>query len=508
MEHERGNTSPQPSDGMDRRTMLGKGAAVVGGLAAGLSLRPGKAYGQMKPKAASPSGDNTWNVVITGESMAYRPFSMHKEPEFLSIIKLMRESDVTYTHLEMNLGDSEDLGWAGRGAIGGAGYLIADTRIAEDMKWAGVDIMSLAQNHSLDWGTDGLLSTIRACKKAGIVGAGTGRDLEEARGPAFLEKDKGRVALVAISSGNSATEWAGLAKGEIPGRPGVNPLRVTTKYEVDHATAEQYKAGAKKLGTLSVSRTNPQEFNITPGQVAGATGYAAFTFVDGEKFGISTLGHPKDIEGNLRSIDEARQMADFVMVAHHNSISEGGRGDAPCKFAVDFAKKTVDAGADMYIGHGWHTALGIEIYKNKPIIYGLGNFFWQSSYIARVPADEYESYGYSMDQLTTLHPAIGPLHPAGNDHWAYSAVYQFKFENKKIAEIRLYPVEMGVDMSGGTPKHTREYGTGQHKLLDGRPLMATGTNAQWILDRMQKLCATYGTNVEIKDGIGIVRIPV
>jgi poly-gamma-glutamate capsule biosynthesis protein CapA/YwtB (metallophosphatase superfamily) len=491
---------------MDRRTLLGKGAAMVSGLLAGLSLRPGRAYGQAKPAAGTQRNDNTWNVAVTGEIMAVRPFSMQTEPEFLSLVKLLRESDVAYGHLEMNLGSAEELAWAARGAIGGAGYLIAEPRMAEDLKWAGIDILSLAQNHSMDWGTAGLLSTIKACNKAGIAVAGTGRDLEEARGPVFLEKDRGRVALVAISSGNSAMEWAGLGKGEIPGRPGVNPLRLSMKYEVDHATAEQYQAGAKKLGVLSVSRTNPQEFNFTPGQNTGATGYSAFTWVDGDKFEISTVGHAKDIEGNLRSIDEARQMADFVMVAHHNSVSEGSRGDTPCKFVVDFAKKAIDAGADMYIGHGWHTALGIEIYKNKPIIYGLGNFFWQSSYIPRKPADQYESYGYDMDQLTTLHPAIGNLHPAGNEHWTYGALYQFKFENKKLTEIRLHPVEMGMDFSGEKPRVVRQIGSGPRPYLDGSPRMASGASAQKILERLQKLCATYGTKLEINNGIGIARI--
>jgi poly-gamma-glutamate capsule biosynthesis protein CapA/YwtB (metallophosphatase superfamily) len=507
MQYNRNSWSHRLFNTMDRRTLLGRGAAIFGGLLAGLSLRPGRAYGQAKPKVGNQAGGNTWNVVITGETMAVRPFSVHTEPEFLSIMKLLRESDVAYTHLEMNLGSSEELAWAARGAIGGAGYLIAEPRIAEDLKWAGIDIMSLAQNHSMDWGAAGMLSTIKACNKVGIAGAGTGRDLEEARGPVFLEKDKGRVALVAISSGNSAYEWAGLGKGPIPGRPGINPLRATMKYEVDHATAEQYKAGAKKLGVLSVSRTAPQEFNITPGQQAGATGFSSFAFVDGDKFEISTVGHPKDIQGNLRSIDEAKQMADLVMVAHHNSLSEGGRGDAPCKFAREFAKAAIDAGADIYIGHGWHKALGIEIYKNKPMIHGLGNFFWQSSYIPRVPPDEYESYGYDMDDLTTLHPAVGPLHPAGDVHWAYSAIYQLRFESKKLTEIRLYPIEMGMDISETPPRVLREVGRGPHPYLDGRPLMASGANAQKILERMQKLSATYGTNIEIKDGIGIARIP-
>jgi poly-gamma-glutamate capsule biosynthesis protein CapA/YwtB (metallophosphatase superfamily) len=492
---------------MDRRTLLGRGAAMAGAAFAGLSLRPGRAYGQQaKPSAGRPGGADTWNVVVAGETMAYRPFSMHTEPEFLSVVKLLRESDVTYTHLEMNLGSPEELGWAARGAIGRAGYLIADPRIAEDLKWAGVDMMSLGHNHSLDWGPEGMLSTIRACRRSGIVHAGTGRDLEEARGPAFLEKDKGRVALVSISSGNSAYEWAGLGKGPIPGRPGVNPLRATMRYELDHATAEQYKEGARKLGVLSVSRATPSEFNVTPGQQAGATGFSSFTFVDGDKFGISTVGHPKDIEGNLRSIDAARQMADLVIVAHHNSLSEGGRGDLPCRFAREFARAAIDAGADIYVGHGWHKALGIEIYEGKPIMHGLGNFFWQSSYITRVPPDEYESYGYDMDALTTLTPAVGPLHPAGDEHWAYSVVYQLRLEDKKLKEIRLYPVEMGMDLSAETPRRVREYGTGAHKVLDGRPLMASGATARKILERIQTLSATYGTRVEIEGGVGVARV--
>ena len=174
--------------------------------------------------------------------------------------------------------------------------------------------------------------------EAGIVHAGTGRDLEEARSPAFLEKDKGRVALVSISSGNSAYEWAGLGKGPIPGRPGVNPLRATTKYELDHATAEQYKEGARKLGVLSGLPRHAERVQRHAGTAGGRNRFSSFTFVDGDKFEISTVGHPKDIEGNLRSIDAARQMADLVIVAHHNSLSEGRRGDLPCRFAREFAQ--------------------------------------------------------------------------------------------------------------------------------------------------------------------------
>jgi poly-gamma-glutamate capsule biosynthesis protein CapA/YwtB (metallophosphatase superfamily) len=493
---------PGRPDQMDRRGMLGRGATLLGGLLAGLSLRPRPAFGQAKPRVASQPSGNAWNVVVVGEAMVSRPFAMHTDPDFLSILRLMRESDVTYAHCEMNFGDFMDLKWAAKSS--GSSFMIAEPRIAEDLKWAGVDIMSLAHNHSMDWGAPGVLSTIKACDAAGIAWAGTGRDLEEARSPAFVEKDKGRVALVSISSGNIASEWAGLPKGSIPGRPGINPIRVTMKYEVDHEAAEQLKAVGRKLGALRTFDAAPQDFDITPRQQSGQS---SFAFVDGDKFEISTVGDPKDIQGNLRSIDTARQMADFVMVAHHCNLSEGARGDLPCKFARAFARSAVDAGADIYIGHGWHRTLGIEIYENKPIIHGVGNFFAQNEYIQRVPADSYEAYGHDMDRLTTLTPAAYPLHPAGAGPWWHSAVFQLAFQDKKLTEIRLHPVEMGWDVSGEIPRRTRPVGSGPHPLTDGVPRIASGANAEKILERIQKLSAGYGTRIEIRDGVGIARIP-
>jgi hypothetical protein len=212
---------------------------------------------------------------------------------------------------------------------GGASNLSAPSRIAQELKWAGIDLLSLAYNHAVDWGVTGMLSTIHACKKAGIVGAGTGRDLEEARGPAFCEKDKGRVALISTSSPNSAPERAGLPKGSIPGRPGVNCIRMNYKYEVDHSTAEQLRALGKKLDVLTTNRDKPQEFNLIP-----FNGESDFAFVDGNTFEVRTSGHPKDVEGNLRAIEEARQMADIVIFAYHMELTDGagaaGRKDLMC----------------------------------------------------------------------------------------------------------------------------------------------------------------------------------
>ena len=91
---------------------------------------------------------------------------------------------------------------------------------------------------------------MKACEEAGLAHAGIGKDLEEARAPAYVETRKGRVSMISISSGNRNSEWAGLPKGAIPGRPGVNPLRLHIRYEVPNAAAEQLNAIGRELGTF------------------------------------------------------------------------------------------------------------------------------------------------------------------------------------------------------------------------------------------------------------------
>jgi hypothetical protein len=58
---------------MDRRSLLGRGAAILGGL---LPVRPGAIYGQTKSQTWTQQGSDAWNVVVAGETMAVRPFSM------------------------------------------------------------------------------------------------------------------------------------------------------------------------------------------------------------------------------------------------------------------------------------------------------------------------------------------------------------------------------------------------------------------------------------------------
>lgn len=86
----------------------------------------------------------------------------------------------------------------------------------------GLDAVTLANNHVLDWGRQGLLDTLEHLRAAGIATAGAGRDAAEAHAPAILPTPGGgRLLLFAFGHGSAGVpaEWAAA-----PDRPGVARL--------------------------------------------------------------------------------------------------------------------------------------------------------------------------------------------------------------------------------------------------------------------------------------------
>ncbi|MWA04775.1 CapA family protein [Actinomadura sp. LD22] len=456
-----------------------------------------------------------WSIAIAGECMVTRPFSMHTEKEFLGIRELFAGSDVAYAHLEMNFGDHRHL-HPGRGDWYGS-YMLAETRLAEELRWLGVDVMSTANNHSLDFGEMGLRSTLESCRAAGLACAGTGEDLDDARAPVYVETPRGRMALISTSSGNRPHEWAGRPKETMVGRPGVNSLRTEWTYHVPAEAAARLRESAEGLGILRTSaQCGPgktgrvladDEFQYTlPG---GQSASGELVFKESDRYRIETRCHAGDLEGNLRSIRSAAAMADVVMVAHHFNISEGPRGDRPPAFVREFAHRAIEEGADVFVGHGWHKTLGIEIYQGKPIFYGLGNFFAQSEFLEHVPSDSYETWGHDVDRLPTLTPDMWPLHPGldgPSETWWSSAIIKVHLSEGRLTDITLHPVEMGREVTKAA-KITRGTGkSAQHTLTEGRPIMADQVNGERVIERFRELSADYGTTVEVADGVGRVRV--
>jgi poly-gamma-glutamate capsule biosynthesis protein CapA/YwtB (metallophosphatase superfamily) len=75
------------------------------------------------------------------------------------------------------------------------------------------------------------------------------------------------------------------------------------------------------------------------------------------------------LEQFTQDVSALKARSDIVVSSHHM----GHRGEI-LDFQIEIAHAAIDAGADIVMAHAEHYPLAIEIYKGKPIYYGLGSF--------------------------------------------------------------------------------------------------------------------------------------
>jgi len=227
-------------------------------------------------------------------------------------------------------------------------------------------------------------------------------------------------------------------------------------------------------------------------------------FVLDEGFSVSTRPNSRDVEENLKWIREARRQADWVVVSLHchefggpSLLRARVRTDleAFADFLPAFAHEAIDAGADLFVGHGSHFPLGIEIYKGKPVFYSLGNFIFQNETVTFFPADAYERF--DLDSTATPADFLDARtdqdtkgHPGDPLYWE-NIVARCDFAESKLREVRLFPIDQGH----GRPRAQR-----------GRPLLAEGEVRDRILQRLQRLSLAYGTEIASRDGVGVIKM--
>ncbi|MBQ7717901.1 MAG: CapA family protein [Clostridia bacterium] len=118
----------------------------------------------------------------------------------------------------------------------GGSYLRAEPTVLNDVKNFGFNMLSFANNHSMDFSHEGLMATKNEVDKAGFPNAGAGANLDEAAASAYLDTREGRVALIsAVSTMSADAAMAGKQSRRFRGRPGVNGLRIDEHIEVTKA---------------------------------------------------------------------------------------------------------------------------------------------------------------------------------------------------------------------------------------------------------------------------------
>src|SRR5437867_2464949 len=138
------------------------------------------------PAAPAAASDKTMTMALTGDSIITMRLSVHTDPQFTKMIDMIRGADAAFTNLEMLFHDYEPY----PSTQSGGTYMRADPALAKELVWAGFDMVGRANNHANDYGVEGTRLTTKYVAKAGLVEAGVGESLREARGARFVGMDK------------------------------------------------------------------------------------------------------------------------------------------------------------------------------------------------------------------------------------------------------------------------------------------------------------------------------
>lgn len=185
----------------------------------------------------------------------------------------------------------------------------------EAVNWAGFDCVTLANNHFLDYGKEGIEHTLEACRKYGVDAVGGGMNLQEASKILYKE------------------------------------------------------IGGK---TLAIINCCENEFSIATEQTAGS--------------------NPLNPIRQYYAIKEAKSNADYVIIIVHGGHEQYNLPSPRMKEIYHFF---VEVGSDAVVNHHQHCYSGYEIYKGKPIFYGLGNFCFD--FEGTSPAGWNEGYLIMLD---------------------------------------------------------------------------------------------------------------
>lgn len=414
---------------------------------------------------------------LAGDLMLAARVSDCTEPAFLELVRSIRSADVPAANLETLFHDFE-----GYPAVHSGGtHVRADPSLVEEVKWLGFRMVSTANNHAGDYGTQGILAHIEHVAASGLAHAGLGRNLESARAAGIMESPVGRVALISCTSTIPAGMRAGHDHPDVKGRPGVNPLRFETVELIDAETMAAVRHLESRLEKRT--RVTREDEVVIGGQ----------RFRRAASCGTLTYPHEGDLAALLASIRSVRGTVDWVIVALHAHRNAPGDRSKPADFIKTCARAAIAAGADIVFGHGPHVLRGIEIHEGKPIFYSLGNFVVQYDRMERHPADTYELCGLSPN--ATLEELRTCMHERGekrSDERRWESLLAMPiFSNGRLERIDLLPAVIEKDVTS---------------RWRGLPMLAKGKDAARILGRLAKLSEELGTEITIQGAVGTVPV--
>ena len=273
---------------------------------------------------------NSVSIVLCGDTL---PVRLHDvSPSAQEIFQLASQSDLSIGNFEIPLTD--------RGSpVQKLLNIRAEPAVAQDVSQLGLDVVTIANNHAVDYGWDGIADTQRLLREVGIKVLGAGNNLDEASRPSFHYVGDIRVGIVAFSCLTPTGMGAG------PSRAGISPLHVETSYEID----PWYQM--EEPGDPSVVK-------------------------------IRTKIRDDDMARAIALVSDARMDCDILIATVHWGF---GSGDHLAEYQHPLAARLIEAGVDVVHGHHPHAIHAIGFHHGKPIIYSAGTYVGQQVFLEASP---------------------------------------------------------------------------------------------------------------------------
>jgi poly-gamma-glutamate capsule biosynthesis protein CapA/YwtB (metallophosphatase superfamily) len=430
------------------------------------------------------------SLLLTGDSILQRRLNSRDDAELRPLFDKVRAADVAFTNLEGLAND-----YRGDPALeSGGSHFGAPAWVLDELVAAGFDLFAAATNHALDYSISGLVRTIEALEARGLSFAGVGRNLEDARRPCYHTSPAGTVAMISCCSTFARGNEAGAQRPDLPGRPGLNPLHVDTVHEVTEQQLAVLREVAQQLGLEADRQQKIKSGFAFPLADPALFPLGDLKFKSANRPQVRTTPNAKDVAAMVRWIEEARGLADLVLVSLHAHEQLGSK-EVPAEFMGAFAREMIDAGADLVVGHGPHLLRGLELYKGKPIFYSLGNFIFQNETVEWLPPPAYEGLKLSDDDTPGDwgwgRSAGGKHGHAANPVFYRSAVAECRYADKRLKEVVLHPVDLGFAKPIGQR---------------GRPMLAGDEVSQQVLGWLQRVSKPFGTDIRVEGNKGVIAL--
>jgi poly-gamma-glutamate capsule biosynthesis protein CapA/YwtB (metallophosphatase superfamily) len=415
-----------------------------------------------------------FTFAAAGDMIYGLPILPRQDAGVEALAKVVRGADAALANQEGSILDIEHFSGYLEAENGG-GYPVGKPELAKDIAGLGFDFANKANNHAMDYGHAGLLESRKNLQDAGLKTPGVGNNRFLARAAQIMDTPHGRVAVIGAASTFPDSAPAGGAEGITGGRPGISVVHTRKIALVTEAQMVGIRVAAAGLGGRSAPDAKQVNLAGTTFRVADKPGFT-YEINDVDRF---------EILRTVRGVKNIADMAVFTIHAHENA----GMGDdrVPADFQQALYHDVIEAGGDIVSVHGPHLTRGIEIYKGKPIFYGLGHFVFQMLGSAPSTREMFEQSGTDPRFV-----ANGDSDARGYaSSWYDGAVAVTEFgAGGAVKEIRLYPIDLR-----------------EKELMKSRgiPQLATGEKAKRVLEQIQKDSVQYGTRITIESGVGFIR---